>query len=140
MSAGHRQSISLYASRCDQRGHEGYGYPPHTFRRLLTAYMPLVHPTVVIFEGNKGGLPPLPSIFVLVYESFHKTIRPEFHDAHFCVYVDDNDVVTPSREHVMAVVQRFDELSCVVWFHPNREKPQIYKWSSLIYKETVMWG
>ena len=45
-------------------------------------------------RGIKEGCPLSPALFMLLYEAFHGTLRHEFPDAQFYVYVDDGAIVT----------------------------------------------
>ena len=66
-----------------------------------------------------------PSLFVLVYETFHATLAKEFPDASFFVYVDDIAVVTKRTNEMQQVLKRVQEVSLILGFQTNPGKTEV---------------
>ena len=61
-------------------------------------------------RGIKEGCPLSLALFMLLYEAFHETLRREFPEAAFYVYVDIA-IITNKKEDLCKILERDQRLS-----------------------------
>ena len=76
---------------------------------------------------------------MLLYEAFHGTLRHEFPDAQFYVYVDDVAIVTRDKTELQRILARAQQLSDHLGLKVNRSKTEVYLWDHSIPKDHIKW-
>ena len=113
---------------------QALGAPPRVSRMVKSVYTlstcqygKLQFP---LTRGIKEGRPLSPSLFVLVFKTFHATLAKEFPEAGFFVYVDDIAFLTKNANEMQRVLKRVQELYLILGFSTNPGKTEVYKWAA----------